>query len=142
MSSREMLQPSGRRPFAVMAQGPGPERAARPIAGGPGLGAVTNASYAVWDGTQEMCGRLRAGPPGNAGLGAGWPHDRRGRLRRASLPAPGGEVPRRGDGHPVPDLPPVPAYARNLRLRGRARALRRPGEAGGRTGRDGRRIWG
>ena len=86
--------------------------------------------------------RLRACPPGNARLGAGWPHHRRGRLRRASLPASCREVPRRGDRDPLPDLPPGEAHPRHLRVRGRTRALRRPGKAGPRTCRDGRRIWG
>ena len=86
--------------------------------------------------------RLRACPPGNARRSACWPHHRRGRLRRASVPAPCREVPWRGDGHQVPDLPPVPAHPCDLRVRGRTRALRRPGEASGRTGRDGYGIWG
>src|SRR5215472_4317318 len=162
MSNREMLQPPVGWPFAAMVHSPclgwgggvrvsrarGGEVGARSAppsradGGLPGLGAVTNASYSVWDGTQEIRGRLRACPPGNARLGIGRPHHRRGRLRRASLSAPCREVPWRGDKHRMPDLPPVPAHPRDLRVWGRTRAIRRPGEAGARTSRDGHGIWG
>src|SRR5690348_12083603 len=130
----------GRSPPRRIAPPAGPS--GRADGGRLGLGAVTNASYSVWDGTQEMRGRLRACPQGNACLGIGWPHHRRGRLRRASLSAPCREVPRRGDEHRMPDLPPVPAHPRDLRVWGRTRTVRRPGEAGARTGRDGHGIWG
>src|SRR5690348_9996018 len=142
MSNREMLQPSVRWPFAATAHSPPAGPSGRADGGRPGLGAVTNASYSVWDGTQEIRGRLRACPPGNACLGVCRPHHRCGRLRRASLSAPCREVPWRGDEHRMPDLPPVPAHPRDLRVRRRIGTLRRPGQAGARTGRDGYGIWG
>ncbi len=50
----------------------------------------------------RRCGRrLRACPPGNARVSVRWSHHGRGRLRRASLPAPRGEVPRRGNRDPA-----------------------------------------
>src|SRR6185312_6154982 len=71
MSNREMLQPPVRWPFAAAVHSPCPGPPARADGGPCGLGAVTNASYAVWDGTQEMCGRLRACPEGQGRL-RGW----------------------------------------------------------------------
>ena len=67
---------------------------------------------------------------------------RRRRLRRAPLPAAGREVPRRGrPTTPLPDLPEDQAHPRHLRVRGRTRAVRGPGEAIAGIGRDGHRIW-
>ena len=137
-----MLQLPVRRPFAAVAHSPA--GAARPRSQ---RAARVSARSRMRRTLSEMAPRrcvVDYALARRATLAAvlGWPHHRRGRLRRASVPAPCREVPWRGDGHQVPDLPPVPAHPRDLRVRGRTRALRRPGEAGGRTGRDGRRIWG
>jgi hypothetical protein len=106
----------------------------------PALGGGAHPSYPVGDGTTAIGCRLRACPPGNARVSAGWPHDAVRRLRRPSVPAQGREISRRGDRYRLPDLPESQAHSRHVRVWGRTRAIRGPGEASPRTSRDGVRI--